>query len=298
MIHQKKNKEDKNKKGKKIYEDTFFCIDNDVYKNKKAYEYLILFNFISILIVMYLICSIYALKSNFTFEKISDQELMKKVTLFSLLEQDSEYELEGIRENIVDFNLKNDDNDKGDNTGGNKNEKNVKVKIIKTKPKENKDNYLLKNEKIGNFFKKDIKKKIHRRVKKFKFDLKYNSADEDEFQDFYKNYRDIHDILLLFRNKNGEKFGIFSNNIIFYDKNQENKDITYCGYIYKKSKYYEMELKKFLENYGIYLKNIINYLKYEHLRIIKKSSISSFASKQLLENVDKFEIYEVKYIIN
>ena len=109
----KKNEKDK-EKGKE--QDTLFCLDNEVYKNKKAYESLILFNFIAILIVMYLLCSIYALKSNLTFEKIKDQELMKKVTLLSLLDDGSEDELGGIRENIVDFNLKNDDNDGKDNS--------------------------------------------------------------------------------------------------------------------------------------------------------------------------------------
>ena len=102
---------DENNKNKTKNEDTFLCFDNDVYKNKKAYEFLIIFNFICILIVMYLLCSIYALKSNLAFDKIKDQDLMKKVTLLSLLDDGSEEEIGGIRDNIVDFNLKNDDNE-------------------------------------------------------------------------------------------------------------------------------------------------------------------------------------------
>ena len=132
----KKNKPKKGKNGNNSKEDNknnktnntdenLYCFDNDVYKNKKAYETLILFNFISILIVMYLLCSIYALKSNLAFEKIKDQqEWMKKVTLLSLLDDGSEDDIGGIRENIVDFNLKNEDNDKsGDNSNNNKNNK-------------------------------------------------------------------------------------------------------------------------------------------------------------------------------
>ena len=293
------NKEENNKNNTNANnEDTLFCLDNDVYKNKKAYESLILFNFISILIVMYLLCSIYALKSNLTFEKIKDQELMKKVTLLSLLDDGSEDDLGGLIENIVDFNLKNDDSDNGDNSGGNKNEKTLRIKYIKTKLRENKETSLLKDEKDKRFFKKDIRKKIHKRVRNVKFELKFNSAEDYKFHNFYNNYRDMQEILLLLTNKNGRKFGIFSNNIIFYQKNQENKECTYSGYIYKTDRYYEMNFKEFMQSYGTYIQNILDYLKNEHLRIKKKSSSSSFASKQLLGDVDMFEIYEVKYIRN
>ena len=290
------NKEDN--KNKNNNEDALFCLDNEVYKNKKAYESLILFNFISILIVMYLLCSIYALKSNLTLGKMRDQELMKKVTLLSLLDDGSDDELGGIRENIVDFNLKNDDGDSGDNSGGSKNEKTLRIKYIKTKLRENKEISLLKDEKDKRFFKKDIRKKIHKRVRDVKFELRYNSAEEYKYHSFYNNYRDMQEILLLLINKNGKKFGIFSNNIIYYQQNPENKDYSYAGYIYKAERYYEMNMKEFMNSYGTYIQNILDYLKNEHLRVKKKSSSSSFASKQLLGDVDMFEIYEVKYIRN
>jgi len=308
----KKNKPKKGKNGNNSKEDNknnktnnnddnLYCFDNDVYKNKKAYESLILFNFISILIVMYLLCSIYALKSNLAFEKIKDQqEWMKKVTLLSLLDDGSDDDLGGIRENIVDFNLKNDDNDKsgGENTNNNKNDKTYRIKYIKSKLRENKETTLLKDEKDKRFFKKDIRKKTHRRIRDVKFELKFNSAEEYKYHNFYNNYRDLNEILLLLVDKKGKKFGIFSNNIIFYQKNKDNKDFTYSGYIYKTDRYYDMNLKEFMQSYGAYIHNILNYLKNEHLRIKKKSYSSSFASKQLLEDVDIFEIYEVKYVKN
>jgi len=292
------NKDDNNK-NKAKNEDTFLCLDNDIYKNKKAYEFLIIFNFICILIVMYLLCSIYALKSNLTFEKIKDQDLMKKVTLLSLLDDGSEEEIGGIRDNIVDFNLKNDDNDNsGDNSNSNKNERPLRIKYIKAKLKDNKETSLLKDEKDKRFFKKDIRKKIHRRVRDIKFELKFNSEEEYKYHNFYNNYRDMNEILLLLSNKKGKKFGIFSNNIIFYQKNQENKECYYSGYIYKNDRYYEMNYKDFMQSYGAYIQNILNYLKNEHLRIKKKSYSSSYGSRQLLEDVDTFEIYEVKYVKN
>ena len=297
--NQNSKEDNKNKNSNGNNEDTLFCLDNEIYKNKKAYESLILFNFISILIVMYLLCSIYALKSNLTFEKIKDQELMKKVTLLSLLDDGSDDDLGGIRENIVDFNLKNDESDNVDNSGGNKNnEKTLRIKYIKTKLRENKEISLLKDEKDKRFFKKDIRKKIHKRVRDVKFELKYNSLEEYKYHNFYNNYRDMQEILLLLTNKNGKKFGIFSNNIIYYQQNPENKDYSYSGYIYKAERYYDMNLKEFMNSYGTYIQNILDYLKNEHLRVKKRASSSNFASKQLLGDVDMFEIYEVKYVRN
>ena len=288
---------DENNKNKTKNEDTFLCFDNDVYKNKKAYEFLIIFNFICILIVMYLLCSIYALKSNLAFDKIKDQDLMKKVTLLSLLDDGSEEEIGGIRDNIVDFNLKNDDNDNSaDNSNNNKNnERPLRIKYIKAKLRDNKEVSLLKDEKDKRFFKKDIRKKIHKRVRDVKFELKYNSEEEYKYHNFYNNYRDMNEILLLLSNKKGKKFGIFSNNIIFYQKNQDNRDCSYSGYIYKNDRYYDMNYKEFMQSYGAYIQNILNFLKNEHLRIKKKSYSSSFGSRQLLEDVDMFEIYEIKY---
>ena len=290
---------DENNKNKIKNEDTFLCFDNDVYKNKKAYEFLIIFNFICILIVMYLLCSIYALKSNLAFDKIKDQDLMKKVTLLSLLDDGSEEEIGGIRDNIVDFNLKNDDNDNsGDNSNSNNNKNNerpLRIKYIKAKLRDNKEISLLKDEKDKRFFKKDIRKKIHKRVRDVKFELKYNSEEEYKYHNFYNNYRDMNEILLLLSNKKGKKFGIFSNNIIFYQKNQDSRDCSYSGYIYKNDRYYDMNYKEFMQSYGAYIQNILNFLKNEHLRIKKKSYSSSFGSRQLLEDVDMFEIYEIKY---
>ena len=288
---------DENNKNKTKNEDTFLCFDNDVYKNKKAYEFLIIFNFICILIVMYLLCSIYALKSNLAFDKIKDQDLMKKVTLLSLLDDGSEEEIGGIRDNIVDFNLKNDDNDNSaDNSNNNKNnERPLRIKYIKAKLRDNKEISLLKDEKDKRFFKKDIRKKIHKRVRDVKFELKYNSEEEYKYHNFYNNYRDMNEILLLLSNKKGKKFGIFSNNIIFYQKNQDSRDCSYSGYIYKNDRYYDMNYKEFMQSYGAYIQNILNFLKNEHLRIKKKSYSSSFGSRQLLEDVDMFEIYEIKY---
>ena len=154
------------------------------------------------------------IKSNLTFEKMKDQELMKKVTLLSLLDDTKEEELGGIRENIVDFNLNNDDNENSGSNEENKlsnddnnddnNDKTLKIKYVKTKRRDNKDITMLKNEREKKFFKKKIKKKIHFRVKDILFDLKYNSYEEYRYHNYFNNYRDISEIILLFKTKKKE----------------------------------------------------------------------------------------------
>ena len=57
-------------------------------------------------------------------------------------------------------------------------------------------------------------------------------------------------------------------------------------------------MKEFMQSYGTYIQNILDYLKTEHFRIKKKSTNSAYVSKQLLGDVDIFEIYEVKYVRN
>ena len=230
---------------------------------------------------------------------MKDQELMKKVTLLSLLDDSSEEDLGGIRENIVDFNLNNDDNGNSSNEGDNNvnnngSDSSVKIKYVKTKRRDSKDIVMLKNDREKKFFKKKIKKKIHFRVKDIVFDLKYNSYEEYRYHSFYNNYRDISEILLLFKTKNNNnRFGFFSNNMIFYQKNYE--DNIYSGYIYKNDRFYEIEIKEFMATYEEYVQNIINYIKNENMRIKKRSNITASNSVQLLGDIDLFEIYEVKF---
>ena len=146
------------------------------------------------------------------------------------------------------------------------------------------------------FFKKKIKKKIHFRVKDILFDLKYNSYEEYRYHNYFNNYRDISEIILLFKTKNSNnRIGIFTNNIILYQKNFEFKDSIYGGYAHKNDRFYEIEMKEFISNYGQYIQNIMNYLKNENLRIKKRSNTTASNSIQMLGDIDLFEIYEVKF---
>ena len=267
-------------------DDTLFCFENiDVYKNKKIYETLIIFNAITILIIMYLLCSIFSLKSNLTFEKIKDQDLMKKLAFLSLLDDPiSEDDMDGMRENIVDFQLKHNNDDDNPNT-------NQKIKY--NYGKKRKEISLLCEEREKRYYKKHIRRRIHHRIKDINFELKYNSKEAYKYRSLYSNFKDISEILILIKNKNGKKIGLFSNNIILNNQDMDNMDDSdYVGYVYNNDQIYEVELKEFFENNGKYIQNIYDYLKSENLRIKKKHNNTS---AKLLGDVEMFEIYQVKY---
>ena len=79
---------------------------------------------------------------------------------------------------------------------------------------------------------------------------------------------------------------------------EKNSDFSLIIFYHKAERYYELNLKEFMQSYGTYIQNILDYLKTEHLRIKKKSANSAYVSRQLLGDVDVFEIYEVKYVRN
>ena len=280
--------EEENSQNQLSQEETLFCFENiDVYKNKKIYETLIIFNAITVLIIMYLLCSIYNLKSNLTFEKIKDQDLMKKLAFLSLLDDSSaDDDMGGMRENIVDFQLKHNDDDNS-NT-------NQKFKFNFGKKK--KEITLLNEEREKRYYKKHIKRRIHHRIKDINFEIKYNSKESYKYRSIYSNYKDLSEILILIKIKNGKKLGIFSNNIILNEIEQDfdtEDDNDYVGFVYNNDQIFEIELKEFFENNGKYIQNIYNYLKSESLRIKNRYNNTS---ARLLGDVEIFEIYKVKYI--
>jgi hypothetical protein len=297
--NRKKKNKDKLKKIKSMFkeeeaskcdhplDDTLFCFENtEVYKNKKIYETLILFNVITVLIIMYLLCSFFTLKSNLTMEKMKDQELMKKIAFLSLFDNYNDGEMGGIQDNIVDFQLKNHN----DNTPGASSK--AKYSISQKKNKEKRELSLLKEEREKKYYKKHIRKKFHFRVRDISFDLKYNSKETFKFKSLYNSYQNINEVLLIFKTKDKHKLSLFSNNIFLYAQDIVSNNIDYVGFVYNNDQINEVELSVFYEKYGNYLHKIYEFLRSEYLRVKNRYNNTSY---ELLEDIELFEIYQVKY---
>ena len=297
--NRKKKNKDKLKKIKSMFkeeeaskcdppeDDTLFCFENtDVYKNKKIYETLILFNVITVLIIMYLLCSFFTLKSNLTMEKMRDQELMKKLAFLSLFDNYNDGEMGGIQDNIVDFQLKNHNDDTAD--AGQK----AKYSISQKKNKEKRELSLLKEEREKKYYKKHIRKKFHFRVRDISFDLKYNSKETFKFKSLFNSYQNINEVLLIFKTKDKRKLSLFSNNIFLYTQDITSNNIDYVGFVYNNDQINEVELSVFYEKYGNYLHKIYEFLRSEYLRVKNRYNNTSY---ELLEDIELFEIYQVKY---
>ena len=98
----KKNK----KKNKKIYKNPqfiqgdnkknnnnndAFCFENlEIFQNKKVIELLIILNVVTILIVMYILGSLYNLKTNLDYDKIKDDDIMNKLAYLSFFDDSNE----------------------------------------------------------------------------------------------------------------------------------------------------------------------------------------------------------------
>ena len=290
----KQNKEGKKNKEYKINiykksninkEGSIFCLGNiAVLKNKKVYEILISFNIITVLIIIYLYYSFYDLKE----EIRNGNSIMKKIAILNGFDESYLNEFGGIRDNVIDFSLKDNDEDNS----------NINKKISDTLNKsfqENKEISLFTNENEIRYFRKHIRKKIYYRIKGIDLELKYNSIKPYKFRDIYNHYRDISEILVLMRAKNGRRYGLFINNILIRDKysgdNDKNND--YVAYIFNNSQINEIDLGEFFNDHQKYIQNIYDYLSNERKNIKNKYynvSVDKFG------DIEAFEIYQVKYI--
>ena len=273
-------------------EEALFCFENiDVFRNKKILETLIVFNAITILIIMYLLCSVYALRSNLTFEKIKDQEMMKKFAFLSLLEDPGDDEMGGMRENIVDFQLKNNNNN--DQETPNNNYQKIRYAIIRKRQKDyNREVSLLTDDKEKKYLKKRIRRKVRFRIKDINFSLIYNSNESYKFRSFFNNYKELSEILLLIKTKSGVKFGVFSSSIILYENNLDYIEGNYAGYIYGNEQIIESDLNEFISHYRKYFKNLYDYLEKEKIKMKNKDN----STTHIHGDIDFFEVYQVKFI--
>ena len=264
--------------------------DKEVIKDKKIYEALIIFNIISVIIIIYLLSIISDLKSCLIY-RMKDQGLLKKITILNILSNYSEDELGGIRDNIIDFQLKNNNKISKDEEELN-NPKKKLTYIIKRKSKKKS---LLYSEREKRFFRKHIKRKIHYRARDIDLNLIYNSFDSVKYNYLYFNisWDKNFDILIIMKNKIGNRIAIFTNNNIFQGTNSNVKGSDYAEYEFKEGKIIENNLKEFNDKYFNYIQNIFYFLQNEKINYMNKLNNNS---TQLLGDIDLFEIYSVNYV--
>ena len=303
---EQKNEDEKNKKVYKInlqknepkkesnQQDTIYNFgDIEVIKNKKIYEALIVFNIVAVVIIIYLLSTISDLSSCLIY-RMKDQGLLKKITILNILDNYPENGLGGIRNNIVDFQLKNNNNKTCKDKEDSNNQKNKLTYIIRRKPKQR---FLIYSEREKRFFRKNIKKKIHYRARDIDLNLIYNSFEYLKYNYLYFNVSltQNFDILIMIKNKIGNRFALFTNNNIFQGAKENVIGNDYAGYELNEGKIIENSLKEFNDKYFNYVQNIFNFIQNEKINLMNNLNNNS---TQLLGDIELFEIYCLYQILN
>ena len=104
----RKKKNNKKKKLKIVQKDSknidnnnnsFFCQEGTEFiQNKKVIELLFILNFVTILIVMYLLGSIFGLKSRVVYENINDEDFMDKLAFVSYNDESNDEDYDNMRD--------------------------------------------------------------------------------------------------------------------------------------------------------------------------------------------------------
>ena len=265
--------------------------DKEVLKNKKIFEALITFNIIAIIIIIYLFNTISDLNSCLI-DRMNEQGLLKKITILNILDNYPDNEIGGIRDNIIDFQL-NNNNIKISKGNGELNNQNKKITyIIRRKSKKK---FLLHSEREIRFFRKHIKRKIHYKARDIDLNLIYNSFESVKYNYLYFNisWDKNFDILIVIKNKIGNRFAFFTNINIFQGTNTNVKENGYAGYEFNEGRIIENSLKEFNDKYFNYIQNIFYFLQNEKNNLMNKLNNTSV---QLLGDIDFFEIYSVNYV--
>ena len=94
--------------------DSFFCFESmEFFQNKKTIELLFILNVITILVVLYLVGSMYSLRSNLEYEKVRVEAVMNKLAYLSLVDDSNDDDYVNLRDlfgdNNIDMSLKTRD---------------------------------------------------------------------------------------------------------------------------------------------------------------------------------------------
>ena len=255
-------------------DNTVFCFENvEILGNKKVFEALVIFNIITILIILCLLGSIYSIKSDLEYEKLMEDEFIRKLSYLNI-----------INENNEDEQIKKD------------NDFNESEKL---------KNSLFENEKQELFFKDEIIKKGGDNIKDVDFILKYSSAtDSKNFDVFYSNCKGVVENLILLKNSRGKKFGLFTKNIdeVLRGKTPKNSNEFQNNFIlYSFSSYdiLEYSFKNYIDIYSTFIQSIFKFFSNDEIPFQNKYNDmpnKRYNGQQLLGILVEIEIYQVKYI--
>ena len=273
-----------NNNNKNNQDNSIFCFENvEILGNKKIFELLVIFNIITILIILCLLGSIYSIKSDLEYEKVIEEEFMNKLAYLNIVNDYGDEEL----------NKKN----KG---GEGKNGMTEKGEIDEIR------NSLFENEDQELYFKEEIIKKEGGDIKDVYFMLKYSSISEQKsFEKFYDSCKGVLENLILLKNSRGKKFGLFSKNIhdiLHGIKPQDALEFqnNFVMYSFNAHDIFEYTFKNFMDIYGAFVQSVFNFFSNEKIPFENKYYNMSIKnrqrSSQLLGNIVEIEIYQVKFI--
>ena len=272
-----------NNNNKNNQDNSIFCFENvEILGNKKIFELLVIFNIVTILIILCLLGSIYSIKSDLEYEKVIEEEFMNKLAYL----------------NIVDYG--DDDLNKKIKGDEGKNGLTEKGEIDEIR------NSLFENEDQELYFKEQIIKKEGGDIKDVYFLLKYSSISEQKsFRKFYDSCKGVLENLILLKNSRGKKFGLFSKNIhdILHGIKPQNAlefQNNFVMYSFNAHDIFEYTFKNFMDIYGAFVQSVFNFFSNEKIPFENKYYNMSIKTRQkgsqILGNIVEIEIYQVKFI--
>ena len=260
-----------------------FCFENvEILGNKKIFEFLVLFNIITIVVILCLLGSIYSIKSDLEYEKLIEEDFLNKLAYLNIGNEyyDDEDEEQDYPHNI--FKNKNGD---------------IDFKKY--------NNSLFENDNQVQYFKEEIAKKYDdlKGIKDIDFILKYKSkTDQKGFDKFFNNCKNIKDSLILMKNNKGKKLAIFSKNIYDILHGTISRDSienlnNFFLYSFNINDILEYSFKNNYEIYTSFIQCISKWLSEEEASTLKKfdSYNKNKYGKNIFKNIDEIEIYQVKY---
>ena len=255
-----------------------FCFENmEILGNKKLFELLVIFNIVTIIIILCLLGSIYSIKSDLEYEKVVEEDFINKL---AYLNAGSDY---------------NDDEDQ-----------NKINNIYKNKNNGEKDykNSLFENENQEIYFKEEILKKGGKDVKEADLQLKFYSKTEPQgFAKFYNNCNGIKECLILVKNNRGKKFAVFSRNLCELLHGDSSRDFiqhpnNFILYSFNINDILEYSFKNLFDIYLTFVQSIFKYLSTIDKTFQGKKDLFTknyFTGQQLLGNIMEIEIYQVVF---